>query len=227
MNKSHKKPTGNLSLQHISTDGIKEIPSIFPETKEEQELKVASLFLDLINRDGIIRLPHTTFTQNGEQDLDFTIHNNDSHSFLELTELVPLDNMKGGYSGISPEVHQGKLVERLIRIIKKKSHNYSGITVPIDLLVYATDNYSNISPSGEQYLKTYLNLNSHIFRSVFFLVPFFQVDDGIIIKYYPNDDTSRSLPPFPGMAMNLKLKSNKEPRNAGSNFTAPKKKRRK
>lgn len=227
MSNNHKKPTGNLSLQHISFEGIREIPSTFPETKEEQELKVATLFLNLINKDGTIRLPYEIFAQNGEQDLDFTIHNNDEHSFLELTELVPSDNMKGGYSGISPDVHQGKLIERLIRIIKKKSQNYSGINVPIDLLVYVTDNNSNISPTGEEYLKTYLNLNSHIFRSVFFFVPFFEVDDGIIIKYYPNEVTSRSLPPFPGMVMNLELKPSIEPGKVGSNFTAPKKKRRK
>lgn len=226
MSKDHRKPTGKLNLYQVSPDGIKEIPSVFPETKEEQEINVASLFLQLINKNSTHQLPYQTFTKNSEQDFDFTLHNNGQQSFLELTELVPSDNMKGGYSDASPNVHQGKLVERLIRIIEKKSKNYKGNSTPIDLLVYVTDDNSNISPTGEEYLKTYLNLNSHVFRSIFYFVPFFQNNDGIILKYYPNEVTSKTLPLFPSMALNLKLKPSIKSGRIGSNLTPPKKRRK-
>lgn len=203
MAKIHKKPTGNLSVYKITGNGKEEIKIDFPVIKSEQEIKLVELFLQQIKTNELINYPYDDYEQNDEQDLDFTIINQGAKSLLELTELIP-GNLKAGYNSVSPFVNQDTLAQRLINIIEKKSKNYSGIKVPIDLLVYVTDNNSNISIQAEKSLKIYLKENKHVFRYIFYFIPMFEINDGIIIQYFPNTEEGENNIGKLGDAMNLK-----------------------
>jgi hypothetical protein len=203
MAKIHKKPTGNLSVYKITGNGKEEIKIDFPAIKSEQEIKLVELFLQQIKTNELINYPYDDYEQNDEQDLDFTIINQGAKSLLELTELIP-GNLKAGYNSVSPFVNQDTLAQRLINIIEKKSKNYSGIKVPIDLLVYVTDNNSNISIQAEKSLKIYLKENKHVFRYIFYFIPMFEINDGIIIQYFPNTEEGENNIGKLGDAMNLK-----------------------
>ena len=205
MAKQHKKPTGNLSLYKLSSSEKEEIKIQFPETKDNQETSIIELFIKLVKTNELINFPVDGYERNREQDLDFTIVNKNEKSLLELTELIPTDNMKGGYASVSSLVDPDKLVKRLINIIDKKSKKYVGIKMPIDLLIYVTDNNSNISIGAERYLKSYLNSNPNVFRFIFYFVPMLEINDGIIIQYYPNKEGDENIEGPLGSALNLKF----------------------
>lgn len=203
MSKIHKKPTGNLSVYKITGNVKEEIKIDFPAIKSEQEIKLVELFLQQITTNELINYPYDYYEQNDEQDLDFTIINQGKKSLLELTELIP-GNLKAGYVSVSPLVNQDNLAQRLIDIIEKKSNNYSGIKIPIDLLVYVTDNNSNISIRSEKSLKIYLKENKHVFRYIFYFIPMFEINDGIIIQYFPSIEEGENNIGRLGDAINLK-----------------------
>jgi hypothetical protein len=96
------------------------------------------------------------------------------------------------------------VIRTLPNLGEKKSKNYSGIKVPIDLLVYVTDNNSNISIQAEKSLKIYLKENKHVFRYIFYFIPMFEINDGIIIQYFPNTEEGENNIGKLGDAMNLK-----------------------
>jgi hypothetical protein len=203
MSKIHKKPTGNLSVYKITGNVKEEIKIDFPAIKSEQEIKLVELFLQQITTNELINYPYDYYEQNDEQDLDFTIINQGKKSLLELTELIP-GNLKAGYVSVSPLVNQDNLAQRLIDIIEKKSNNYNGIKIPIDLLVYVTDNNSNISIRSEKSLKIYLKENKHVFRYIFYFIPMFEINDGIIIQYFPSIEEGENNIGRLGDAINLK-----------------------
>lgn len=202
MKKSHKKPTGNLSVHKITTDDDEEIKIKFPTIKNEQETKLVELFLKQINTNELINYPYDSYERNDEQDLDFTIINQGEKSLLELTELIP-GNLTGGYGSVNPLVNQDELVQRLIDIIEKKSKKYAAIKTPIDLVVYVTDNNSNTSVQAEKSLKIYLNNHKHVFRFIFYFIPMFEINDGIIIQYFPNKQEGENNISKLGNALNL------------------------
>lgn len=204
MKSYHKKPAGKLNLYKLTSTKREKLPNTFPDIKDQQEIKIVELFLELTKTHENIDFDYESFHQNGEQDLDFTIVSKKGNSLLELTELMPSDNMKGGYENVSSEVNQQALVNRLIKIIEKKSQKYVGIKMPIDLLVYITNDNSNPSVIAEQYLKNYLSSNKHAFRNIFFFIPFLTAKDGIILKFYPNNQTGENLPPL-GSVVNIQL----------------------
>jgi len=72
------------------------------------------------------------------------------------------------------------------------------------LLVYVTDNNSNISIQAEKSLKIYLKENKHVFRYIFYFIPMFEINDGIIIQYFPNTEEGENNIGKLGDAMNLK-----------------------
>jgi hypothetical protein len=203
MAKIHKKPTGNLSVYKMTENGKEEIKIEFPIVKNEQEIKLVNLFLKLIKTNELIDYPCDDYEQNNEQDLDFTIINQGVKSLLELTELIP-GNLKGGYNSVNPLVNQDELAKRLIDIINKKSQNYIGINTPIDLLVYVTDNNSNFSIEAEKSLKIYLKQSKHSFRHIFYFIPMFELNDGIIVQYFPNTEEGENNIGKLGNALNLK-----------------------
>lgn len=201
MKQYHRKPAGTLNLYKVSMKKIEHIPNSFPDTKNQQEIEIVKLFLNIASNNKI--LEYKKYEHNKEQDLDFTIISDKGKSLLELTELMPSDNMKGGYNSISSEVNQQALVDRLIKIIEKKSQKYIGIKMPIDLLVYITNDNSNPSTGAERYLKNYFNTNKHAFRNIFFFVPMLSIKDGIIIQYYPNNEDGKDIKPL-GITLNFK-----------------------
>lgn len=192
-----KKPSGSLNVYKVTDEGVERLSGNFPTVKDDIESRIAELFIPIAKRAGFCC---TGLEQNDEQDFDFTVYCNEQESFLELAELMPADQKGGGYS-TSPAVDQKELADRMLSIVERKSSKYKGVKTPIDLLVYVTDDKSNISPNGEQYLKGILNQTSHVFRSIYYFVPMLQINDGILIRYYPNNVTGPQ--PSPTTATNL------------------------
>ena len=117
--KEHEKPTGSLNLYRISAKDIQAITTHFSKTKSEQEFEIAKLFVDIRNKNDY---PLTPFelTTNKENDIDFTLTNQDEQSLLELTELVPSPNMKGGVPGSWPKGRPEQISESINRNRRKE-----------------------------------------------------------------------------------------------------------
>ncbi len=225
MKKAPKKPTGELNLQIITGDSVIEIKTTFPDTKPDIEKAVVDLFVELHNRSSQPEDAIHVLYQNETNDLDFTIAQGGLTGYLELMEVLPGTKMRGGYGSISPIVDQARLVDHLIQKIYDKSGRYSAINEPIDLLLYLTHDYAQISATAENYIKSYFNIHPHAFRRIYLFVPFLTNNDGIRINLFPNTAPT-VLQPKPGVVKNLSISANSNV-SRGSNFTLPKKKRKK
>lgn len=191
MAKKHNKPTGNLTILKMNFQGVdssvEKLKAEFPKVKDQTEITIIDLFINSISKNQNVSFNCDSYSQNNEQDLDFTINYNSEKSLLELTELVPNGMGKdGGYAKSPNWIDMNELTDRLIAIIYKKSENYTGINIPIDLLVYITDNNADLSMNAEKYMKIYLNQNGHIFRKIYFMIS--HPIGGIIKELFPTNE---------------------------------------
>jgi len=190
MKKIRKKPTGTMEPLIVNSKGASLAPNrfVFPDTKEEIELKITQLFLNLIQKGENSPFPEKMeIIDNKEYDLDFSLKGENYECLLELTEITPPGKMKGGFKDLTYSHNIGEHSDKIINLITKKSDKYVGIEKDIFLLMYISDDRSLPSPSTEKLVMTHLNNNEHKFKGIFVLFPIFE-KDGPIINYYPNNE---------------------------------------
>jgi hypothetical protein len=190
MKKIKKKPTGKMEPLIVNSSGTNIAPNrfVFPDTKEEIELKITQLFLNLIQNGKSSPFPEKmTIVENKEYDLDFSLKAENYECLLELTEITPPGNMKGGFQDLVYSHNIGEHSDKIINLITKKSKKYVGIEKDIFLLMYISDDRSLPSPTTEKLVMTHLNNNEHKFKGIFVLFPIFE-NDGPIISYFPNKE---------------------------------------
>ena len=191
MDKKHKKPSGKLTILSVNFEGadssVEKLEAEFSKVKDQNEIAIIDLFINSISKNQNVSFNCDSYSQNNEQDLDFTINHNNEKSLLELTELVPNGMGKdGGYAKPPNWIDMNELTDRLIAIIYKKSKKYTGLNMPVDLLVYITDNNADLSMGAEKYMKIYLNQNEHIFRKIYFMIS--HPIGGIIMELFPTNE---------------------------------------
>lgn len=185
-----KKPTGKMEPLIVNAQGVNIAPNsfIFPDTKEEIELKITQLFLNLVQSGKSNPFPDKLkIIENREYDLDFSLKGENYECLLELTEITPPGNMKGGFKDLPYSHNVGEHADKIINLITKKSNKYIGIERDIFLLMYISDDRSLPSPTTEKLVMSHLNANDHKFKGVFVLIPILE-NDGPIINYYPNKE---------------------------------------
>lgn len=190
MKKIRNKPTGTMEPLIVNSKGASLAPNrfFFPDTKEEIELKITQLFLNLIQKGENSPFPENMeIIENKEYDLDFSLKGESYECLLELTEITPPGKMKGGFNDLQYSHNIGEHSDKIINLITKKSNKYVGIEKDIFLLMYISDDRSLPSTSTEKLVMTHLNNNGHKFKGIFVLFPIFE-GDGIMINYYPNNE---------------------------------------
>lgn len=172
----------------INSNGAQIAPNrfVFPDTKEEIEVKISSLFLNLIEKGERNPFPEKLhLVDNDENDLDFILKGTNYECFLELTEITPPGKMKGGYKDLPQDHTIENHCDKIISLIEKKSNKYVGIEKDIFLLMYISDDSSLPSPTTEKLVMDRLNKSNHKFKGIFIVFPILE-GDGPIITYYPN-----------------------------------------
>ena len=174
----------------VNSNGANIAPTrfIFPDTKEEIELKITQLFLNLIQNGNSNPFPEKMeIIENKEYDLDFSLKAENYECLLELTEITPPGNLKGGFKDLAYSHNIGEHSDKIINLITKKSNKYVGIERDIFLLMYISDDRSLPSPTTKKLVMSHLNVNEHKFKGIFVLFPILE-NDGPIISYYPNKE---------------------------------------
>jgi len=190
MKKKHIKPTGEIKPHLITGYGSNVAPNrfIFPETKEDIEEKVANLFFRLLQdtHNSIINQDFE-LVSNEENDLDFAMKSKEEIVFLELTEIIPQQNMKGGYKNLPNDYNIGAQAQVILDLILKKSNKYAGIKSKIFLLMYITDDMSSPSMSCEKLVIDFLKKNEHSFVNIWFFIPILE-DSGPMKILFPSSN---------------------------------------
>ncbi len=189
MTKKHRKPTGEMGhVLKLSSTGISKVELFkFPNTKEEIEEKISTLFLKIIETSDTKDLKGLNLKKNSEYDLDFCLTSDKKQYLLELTEFTPPGKMKGGYQKLAYSHNVGEHAQKIIDLIQKKSDKYSSISTEIILLAYISDQRSLTSISTETIIKQYLITNDHVFKYIFLIIPIME-NDGPLIMLYPNNE---------------------------------------
>jgi len=182
------KPTGKIHPVEF-TDGSFKIAKnkfVFPEAKADIENKIANYFLKVAAKYNKYPFPERMkLISNKENDLDFSLKSKNFEYLLELTEITPPGQMKGGYKELSTRVNSGDHAAKIIELILKKSKKYIGIKSKIALLMYATDFRSAPSPHTQTLVMDFLNKVPLNFVMIFEIIPSLE-DDGFYKQYYPN-----------------------------------------
>jgi len=189
MKKRHIKPTGQIFPYIVTKSGFISAPGkfIFPVLKEEIEEKVAKLFLDEVTKikdSGFSK--DLILNKNSQDDLDFRITQNGVEYYLELTEITPQKDMRGGYNDLPDSYNIGSQAQIIIDLILKKSEKYSPTELNIILLMYITDNKAGPSPLSIKLVQDFCNKRHHIFKQIWYFFPIME-DSGAIDQFFPNN----------------------------------------
>lgn len=189
MKKKQKKPTGKVLPYIVTKSGFAPAPGkfIFPESKEEIEEKVAKLFLNeatKIRDSGFSN--DLNLNRNMQDDLDFRIIQNGAEYYLELTEITPQKDMRGGYINLPDYYNIGSQAQIIIDLILKKTKKYSPVMLNIILLMYITDNKAGPSPLTIKLVQDFCNKQHHFFKQIWYFFPIME-DSGAIIQFFPNN----------------------------------------
>lgn len=184
------KPVGEIRPLTITSSEIKLSDGrfIFPSKKDEIELKIARLFINISSQDSKFGIPaESKLIQTVENDIDFSIKSKETEFLLELTEMIPPQISKGGFANLPYQLNVGEYFDSIANLIEKKSNKYVGVKREIRLLIYITDDRSNPSPTIEKLLVNFLHTQTHNFHRIYFFIPLFE-NDGITVQYYPQEN---------------------------------------
>lgn len=130
------KPTGKISQDRLSAQGIETIKIEFPKTKEEIEIYIAKLYTKELSKLGETI---EGLELNETDDFDFNCTLNGEINYLELMEIANLQN--SGYESAKERYVYDAFAKFILGQIRKKSLRYNGVTdKPIILLIYTTEN---------------------------------------------------------------------------------------
>ena len=128
MKKKPTKPTGNIGVVALSPEGASFQRIEFPRTKDEIEEFIVKAF---VGNSAGMPLQIVGFSQNVENDFDFTINTSEGTKYLELMEVAPLENLRGSYAQAPDRYKPYDFALHVAEKITGKSlENQKGMKVP-------------------------------------------------------------------------------------------------
>lgn len=178
--KKIKKPTGRITIWN----GDFGYEQKFPDFKEDIEETVVKSFLRSIPQSEL-PIRFASYEKLHENNFDFKVSDGFNESFLELTEMTPVD-MNQGFQKLSSIINHYQYAVKLSDLIKKKSNHYTLGTKPIDLLCYHTDYRASI-PDTIELIQYFLQQTNIVFRYIFFFSPL-SIEGGPIKLLHPSNE---------------------------------------
>lgn len=173
MKKKPTKPTGNIGVVALSPEGASFQRIEFPRTKDEIEEFIVKAF---VGNSAGMPLQIVGFSQNVENDFDFTIKTSEGTKYLELMEVAPLENLRGSYAQAPDRYKPYDFALHVAEKINGKSERYEGSAASqICLLIYITDWAFTLSDTVIALLQHWAATTSHSFQYVFCYSPFDRV----------------------------------------------------
>jgi hypothetical protein len=153
----------------MTSDSVEFLPIEFPRTKEAVEQFIVGAFAR-----GPVRswIGLSAFSQNAENDFDFTVETREGSKYLELMEVAPLENLRGSYDK-APNTYRPYDFSRYIlaKISKKSTRYVVSERKSLILLLYTTDWAFSLHNTGLALLQYWLSKAEHGFSEVFLYEP--------------------------------------------------------
>jgi len=173
LKKKPTKPTGNIGVVALSAEGASFQRIEFPRTKDEIEEFIVKAF---VGNSAGMPLQIVDFSQNDENDFDFTIRTTEGTKYLELMEVAPLENLRGSYAQAPDRYKPYDFALYVAGKIIGKSERYEGSAgSQICLLIYITDWAFTLSETVIALLQHWAATTSQSFQYVFCYSPFDRV----------------------------------------------------
>lgn len=167
----HKKPTGELGSLRVGSGSAIYSTHKQPELKNEIEKRVLDLALCAARSKGddLYNLTNPPI-QNPENDFDFTLLTQNGTEYLDLME-VALFQGKGRYEDTPTSYNIGKMVQKVLEGIQKKSKQYGRPSSPVHLLLYSTDWRFYLRSNVLDLLASRVARHKHVFSSIKYVYP--------------------------------------------------------
>ena len=167
---------------HLSANGAEFLQIEFPRTKEQIEQFIVSSF---VRNSGSLPLKIGSYTQNSQNDFDFSAETNEGRKFLELMEIAPLENLRGSYEKAPSSYRPYDFAEYIFAKINGKSEKYRGAASSnICLLMYITDWSFTLSQTVVALLQYWSAHQAHSFQYIFCYSPH-DAESGVASLLYP------------------------------------------
>lgn len=170
MQSKKNKPVGTAISQKISNGEQSTEEHKLEGSKEEIETFFASLFFDAACKENNFPFSLSNPPRINEQnDLDFSLEVDGKNTLLELMEIAPLENTRGGYSNASASYSFEERCEFIQNKITQKSTKYGGIDTDIFLLLYSTDWKFDLNPIHFRTLSKMFHREDFVYKAVFYI----------------------------------------------------------
>lgn len=167
------KPVGSEKMLKIDGEILSIGKHQLKGSKEEVESFFANLFFDTACKENNFPFSFSSPPQiNKQNDLDFSLEVEGKNTLLELMEIAPLENTRGGYNSASPSYSLKERCEFIHNKIKQKSNKYAGIETDIFLLLYSTDWKFDLTPFHFRTLSKIFYRESYHYKAIFYITWF-------------------------------------------------------
>jgi hypothetical protein len=165
------------------------VPTLLPDDKAAIELTICAGALRAMRTLGWTTWPQGIEPrQLAESDFDFAFDLADCTEYLDLSEVAPLEGVKGGYEGLPTRMTTGRHVDAILALVRKKAEHYrSRSKLKVHLLLYTTDFRLLASHGSVALLKMVLRRDPPRFASVSYYAPI-QADSGLLHVLFPAPD---------------------------------------
>lgn len=166
----------------VSANGAEFLQVEFPKTKEQIEEFIVSAFVE---NSRSLPLEIRSYSQNPQNDFDFSVGTNEGGKFLELMEIAPLENLRGSYEKAPSSYRPYDFAEYVFAKINGKSEKYRGAASSnICLLIHITDWAFTLSQTVVALLQYWSAHQSHSFQYIFCYSPL-DAESGVANLLYP------------------------------------------
>lgn len=190
MQPKKNKPVGTEKILKINNGKLSVEKYKLKGSKEEIESFFANLFFDTACKEK--NFPFTLSNPpkiNKQNDLDFSLEVEGKNTLLELMEIAPLENTRGGHSNASASCSLKERCEFIQKKITHKSNKYGGIETDIFLLLYSTDWKFGLTPFHFRTLSKIFHRESYHYKAIFYIswFPESPENDGKINILFPSN----------------------------------------
>jgi len=166
------KPKGESGAMKIGPEGAYWDVIPFPHNKAEREQLIASLFVGSFDQYVAMEsepslAPFTELTQNGENDLDFTVQTALGQMLMELAEFAPLAAHGPTFVHAPKSLHPSEKAARSFELIAKKSEHQGGNNR--FLVLYVTEHGFWLDPISIEILRRRLINQAPQFERVYYV----------------------------------------------------------
>ena len=190
MHSKKNKPAGTEKIMKIGNGKAIVEKHKLKGSKEEVESFFANLFFSIACKDKNFPFPLSKSLKiNDQNDLDFSLEVEGENTLLELMEIAPLENTRGGHSNAPDSYSLEERCEFIQQKIAQKSNKYRGIATDIFLLLYSTDWKFSLTPFDFRTLSKIFHRESYYYRAIFYIswFPGITENDGKVHILFPEN----------------------------------------